>query len=586
MSRSAASTDVSEPPPRPEPLLRPHVSEKFALSWQHVLVTGFFALLFAVLNHLPLYHSDIWGHVQYGHWILEHGKLPLEDPFVSLAAGVRVVDYAWLSQVIFAATDDFGGAEWLSNTFAIVVTATYVVLAVAFYFQTRRAGMATVGAILVLLLGSTRLLVIRPEIFGTLCFAVVILLAVLAGRRAWLKERPGSNSPGHSELPSGGRVWAAYVGIPVTFALWANLHGAFPVGLAFLGCHFLGRALEAAWGTKSLRGVLQDRELRRWLYLTELAAAAVLLNPHTIDAYINSFTFARNPNLRDVLEWQELHSRAYEAMWLAVSWVMLLFVLRHSRVVVRPVHVLLLGVFSVGVWFNVRISLWYAFVFGYVIVPHLAELLGRKWPRRVAPAQRVDGDEATTIRKSVFGRTYIHTLVCALLVWCGFAFSPIARPVLGGKPRAPDQLYLEQTPLAVTEFLRAHPPAGRVYNPQWWGDWMLRSGPPGLQIFMNTTAVHLAPAQVWRDYMLISRAGPGWERALEKYRVDTVVVSKSEEPRLALQARQLVGWRIVYEDDQALVVSRDPALRGRADSPKDAVRSRTDFQGRRKSQDK
>jgi len=568
MSQQTVSPDVDRAPANvsDKPLLTPRLSPRLALSWPHVLVCGFFAAFFAVLNHLPLYHTDVWGHVLYGREILATNELPQEDPLVPLAEGVKIIDSAWLSQLLFAGVESIGGGEALSLLFALTILSTSLLLGATFYIQTKqRLGLATVGTILVLLFASNRLMAIRPEIIGMLCFAVLILLTTLATRRPWNKnQRPPS-------LPTERRMlWAVYLGIPIVMIVWANSHGSFPIGVAFLGCHLLGQLVETAWRTWKFRPEsprVAARGLRRWVYLTELAAAAVLINPYGIDAYLNAFTFGGNPNVQDMLEWSAMHAEAAEGIWLAASLVLMLFAFRHSRVVIRPAHVLLLAVFAFATVYSVRMSVWYAFVFGYVFLPHLAELVGRFLPAKPRPANV----EAIELGGGVFGRTYIHTLVCGLLIWCGFAFSPVAQPVLGGPAREPERLYRQETPLAVTEYLRKNPPSGLIWNPQWWGDWLLLRGPDELQVFVNTfvvlrgppntNAVHVVPPQVWQDYLTVARAEPGWLRIIDKYRVDTIVVDKSQQEDFAAAVRSLPAeWRILYEDRQAVVVTRDEAM--------------------------
>jgi len=567
----AVSSDESEPEPPPGPMPRPQISPRYALSWPHVLFCAFFGLLFWLLNSQPLFHSDVWGHVLYGQWILEHGGLPAEDPFIPLALGVKIVDSAWLAQVIFASVHDAGGGEAMSSLFAVTVVATYLLLAAVFYLQTGRIGVALGGAILVLLLAVRRVLVIRPEIFGALSFAGLILLCQLVRRPTWRKGEPIPDAPtwmfvvtGFSRsrdrlkpVTTNGRLIAAYAGIPLLMVFWTNTHGSFPIGLAFLGCHAVGGMIETAWRTRSFSGVFGDRMVRRWIILTQLAAAAVLLNPDTIDAYINVATFGSNPNLQGIQEWAPMHLRAIEAPGLLASLVVLAFAVRHSRVVITPTQALLLGVFTTAFLFNVRIAVWYAFVFGYVMVPHLEELLARKWPKPAAVP-----DAEVELGGGVFGRSYIHTLVCGLMIWMGFALSPSSRPLLGGRPRPPERLYDNQTPLGAAAFLRAHPPRGLVWNSAMWGDWLLLDGPPGLQPFVNTNAMHVVPPRVWRDYQSIARAARGWPGLVDKYRVDTLIVSKRDQPRLSREVRTLGGdWEIVYEDSQAIVVSREPGTR-------------------------
>src|SRR5688572_20372363 len=96
------------------PQLQPVLSERYALELKHLIVTLWFGLFLMYHSYTPLFHSDIWGHVAYGNWILDHHALPAEDPFVRLAEGVPVVCTAWLGQVLFALAGRAGGPEGYS----------------------------------------------------------------------------------------------------------------------------------------------------------------------------------------------------------------------------------------------------------------------------------------------------------------------------------------------------------------------------------------------------------------------------------------------------------------------------------------
>lgn len=141
-----------------------------------------------------------------------------------------------------------------------------------------------------------------------------------------------------------------------------------------------------------------------------------------------------------------------------------------------------------------------------------------------------------------------------------FALSPISRPILGGKPRPPRQVFSHDTPLGVTTYLREHPVDGMVAAPQWWGDWLMRHGPPHLQLMATTNAIHLLPNRVWNDYLAISTADGGLERRLDRYRINTVIVGKALQPELERTMTHLQGWKTVYEDDVGLVSVRVSSL--------------------------
>lgn len=517
------------------------LSDRFAIELRHLLAVAGFGLCFLYFNYIPLYCSDLWGHVSYGHWILEHRELPTEDPYVRLAEGVPIVATAWLSQVLLAVIERAGGVEGLSCAFAITVLLTFLLYARVFYLQTRRAGLACVGVFLVWLVDFTRHAVIRPEIFGTLCFACLLWLIVRA-------------DPGDSEATSDSRSedrvpWGLWFGIPVLFVIWANLHGSFVVGFAVLGSFFLGRSLQVVWQARQLMAVFADKWVRRWLLLTELAVAASLINPYGMDLLIHTVLFSSNPNLNDILEWFRLEMASLQGLAVGLSCLLLTVLLRHSHARVKPAFVVILLIVLTSVCLRIRMLTWYAPIVVLTIMPHLADVLGRMWKSQASAPLASQG-------LCLRGESFRYTLFAALSVWVCFAFSPASCFVLGGKPRDLTQVYNSETPRKITEYLRQHPPEGQIVNPQWWGDWLAWDGPPGLAVFMTTNAVHVVPSLVWRDYMVFATGQSGLERRLDRYRVTTIVVDIVRQEQLALQVRKLPGWKIDYEDELGFVATR------------------------------
>ncbi len=552
-----------------EVVLESPLETRYALRTRHAVIIAIACMFFLVLNYLPLRATDLWGHVAYGQWILQNGSLPTEDPMLKLAEGMPVIDSAWLSQVIFAAVENIG-AEALSNLFALTLLVAFVLLARGFYLQSRNTLVAVAGAMLVLAIGWSRLAMIRPENFAMLCFAALLWLIVSMRR----KEQP---SAGRRTMAARGRNWRLWVGVPLLMALWANLHGSFVCGLVVLACFLIGRTIEVFWRNRRLMAVLADREVHLWLGLCELGTLATLINPYGENLLFHTLWFSANDNLRDVLEWQSLTFLNVGGREFALSWVLLLVVLRHSRRRVPVAHAMLLGVFSIAAVFGVRMISWYAPIFAFVLVPHLADLASRFVKRTATQRDNTtlestpaafQRDFATPISvrssrgagrevsaKAAAAVSWKPTLTAILLVWTTFALSGLSRPLLGGDARSEGQLLGNSTPLALTEYLQAHPPRGQVFNPQWWGDWLATRGPVDFQPFM-TTNIHLAPRNVWQDYQTIAFVEPGWQRSLDRYRVNTMIIDKQEQTMLASVMRQTDDWSLRYEDDQALVFVR------------------------------
>lgn len=531
--------------------LEPILSQKWALGYANVAVTAYFALFFMYLSYQPLFHTDLWGHVAYGDWMLKHRALPTEDPFVEYAKGVPVIASAWLGQVILAGVQTIGGPEWISHLYTIVVWLTYVLLVAAFYLKSRQLGTAMLGMGLAFFLVWSRHATVRPEMFGT--FSFVLLLGVFA----WLDHK--RDEAEHTGILTTS-TWLEEISLAAlvfsTFAFWANTHGSFMVGIVMLACQAAGRLMEVTWKTRDVVQVLSDRQLHRWLLLTELAVVASLINPYGMDQLLNALEFSKNTNLPDVMEWKKLEFFMPEGVQMCVSWLLMLVLFRFSRQPVRPAEILMLAVLTYTTLVNVRMIGWYGFIFAYAMLPHLAEMARRGMSWIHNQPGLISDEWWLRLQK----RSHIISLFCVLVAWYGFALSHLATPLLGGERRKPEKLYSVETPRGVSAFLRRHPPHGQIFNPQWWGDWLAWDGPPGLKVFMTTNAVHLAPHRYWKDYMGLSSGQSGWQQQVNKYNIDTFVIHKSDQATMDIEVRNLKDWKLVYEDDLAVIVTRDEAM--------------------------
>ena len=134
----------------------------------------------------------------------------------------------------------------------------------------------------------------RPLLLGVL-FLLVLL---------WIVEVPESRVGRHP-----------MVALPVLFWLWANVHGTFALGFAYLGLHLVGRWLE---GARPLAG--RERQLTLG---SVLAFAVTFANPYGIDLVKFPLDLlSRGDVLRDVIEWSspdfhKVHGMAF-ALWLVV----------------------------------------------------------------------------------------------------------------------------------------------------------------------------------------------------------------------------------------------------------------------------
>lgn len=525
-------------------VLTPKLPAWCALSGWHFVASLGVALFFAYHSYLHLFYSDLWGHVAYGEWILQHQQLPTEEPFVALAAGVPVIATAWGGQVVLALTTRLGGHEWLSYLFTVTAWLSYLILARAFWFRTRHGGVALLGAFVAWFISWGRHSIIRPEMFGVLCFFTLI----------WLLAR-GRSEFGSSQTTDLTRSRVQNVvtlaGIGVVFAAWANLHGSAIVGVVLLGCYLLGRSVELLWRDRNWSGVLNDADWQFWFLATLLAVLGMCCNPYGIDLLVHTLLFANHPNLKDIIEWYPLKMVSLEGITVGASWVLAVVLLRHSRVPMRAGDICALAFFTWAVSTKVRMVAWYAPVSMWVLAPHLADVLAQldfdRWRRERFPAMHE--------------RSFRWTAIVGLLAWVTICFTPPSKVILGsGKPREERQLYSKGTPLDLTRHLREHPPQGMVFGPQWWGDWLVWQGPPKMNVMVTTNAVHIVPPRVWKDYLQIANAQSSADGLLTRYRVNTVVVCKKMQPSLVRMMSANPAWEVTYEDEIGLVAVRRAAI--------------------------
>ncbi len=490
--------------------------------------TAILGAFFWYLNTWPLWHTDLWGHLAYGRWIWEWGTLPSTEPLMPLAEGMRFVDTSWLSQLVgYLAVTQYGTPA-LHFGFAALVTLCLSLLSWRFYRRTHNAAVTLAAVALFTWVEWEQLAIIRPQLAGLACF---VGLFVLLTSRRWSR-------------------WNWLI-IPMLFSLWANLHGSFIIGIALLGCCCAGRAIDLCRKPRGWRYLFRDRWFTRYFLLIELAAAAALLNPYGLELYSTVFTFAANENLSSLVEWQPLTLQMAQGKAALAAALLIAWLYRFSPRRISAVEIMLLmGLGLLSLWTS-RMIVWWGPVAAYCVAVH-ANAVWRKWQhsrwRKYHPQSSLP-ERQPSPRKSTW------SVATAGLIWIFIAYTPLGISMLdGGKKPARDNVSVF-TPVEAAAFLNDHPPRGQVFNTFEWGDYLLWAGPKDVQVFVNSHA-HLVPEEVWSHYLQIIEAASGWDALLDRYGVETILVDPSQHVALSRRLRDSDTWKIDYEDQRALVLSR------------------------------
>jgi hypothetical protein len=193
---------------------------------------------------------DLWGHVRFGLDILAERAIPRQDTY-SFTSDRPWINHEWLAEVTMAGAYRARGATGLIGLKWLITAATLALV----WRTVRRAGVRRPfagGLLLLAVLGAFGLIMtVRPQIFSMLLFVLQLYMLNVAGRGK------------HRVL-----LWT-----PVLFALWANVHGGWMVGLGVLGLWSAGMALSKALSWRWAAGA------------TVLSALATLITPYGLELW-------------------------------------------------------------------------------------------------------------------------------------------------------------------------------------------------------------------------------------------------------------------------------------------------------------
>ena len=187
-----------------------------------LLFAAFWAGLFPIRGS-----NDPWWHLKTGKVLCEHFaeygfSFPEHDAFTYTGAETEWVNHEWLSQVAFyciyaAGGGEPGGLQAVIAFKALLIAATYFLLAL----YMRRLGvewsLACAGAIVALLAGQQHLF-LRPPVFTS--FFIVVFMHLLMN------------------LQQGKRAALNLIAIILSEIVWINLHGGGVIGI-ILACFWL-----------------------------------------------------------------------------------------------------------------------------------------------------------------------------------------------------------------------------------------------------------------------------------------------------------------------------------------------------------
>jgi hypothetical protein len=512
---------------RPGELPPPVVSRATTERWFPALTVGqtaafaVVALAWLLQGLVPLSAGSLWAQVGAGRALAAQA---ISGGANALLTAARGVGPGWLGDLKLYAAWAVAGDEGL-----VLLPTTLVTLATGgllFALRSRGADWGLAAS----LAGAGMLCAALATPAGTASFGL-LGLAALAWVLADAERRPGMR-------------WL----LPPLFLVWANLDASFLFGLAWLAAWASGRCFRAEtvvdqantdglpWAGGSITHheaapARRSSVVAANLFILSLSVAACIVQPL---------------GARGVLvAWQTLNEQGQSlslstaASWgFAISLVAGAFLLRHSKRRVSMGEALACGMAGLAALANAAwLPLW-AVVWVWATAPH--------WKSLAVAGNEQRGEASAT-----------KTSIALAAVFLAIMWSPPSRFALGAPARPVGEVMSPATPLALAAEIEERSLQGAAFFSPRWADYLsFRSG-GRLTPLVNSLVPH--DQGVWRDALGISAANHGWLEIADHYRLRYLLVGRADSPELAGAVQREKRCRVLYQDQQGLLVELLPA---------------------------
>ena len=241
----------------------------------------------------PVKDGDVFFHMKYGEYHLQHHTLLADHSIFSWTPAAKYVPYCtWASDILFYSLYKAGGWPLL---FAFKYLCLFIPIFLVWLFARRRIGAGnhffTFFVLVIVLFSIVDAAFLKPELISLVFFALVTALYF------HLKI--------HCSEPGKGLFFLFY---PLLFLFWSNMHGVFIFGLVLLASIISGETINFFVNSKyafSKRGMLA------LLVSGPLSVFATLLTPYGTDLMLLLFNTAKSGLASNVVK----NVRGYQTLF-------------------------------------------------------------------------------------------------------------------------------------------------------------------------------------------------------------------------------------------------------------------------------
>jgi hypothetical protein len=452
--------------------------------------------------------GDLPHHLAVGKYILQGNLPPFNDIFSYTRNGAPFAPHKWLSEMFFYIAYLIFDERGIVILSALLLAATFTLI---YSDGVKRTGIRLPVLFLVVWGAAISSLhwISRPHLFTMLLFALWLIL--------------------NERLASGWKVPIWY--FAALMLLWNNIHGEFIAGFLVTAATLAGWIWEFVFDHSNT----DVKVGKRLGVVLAVITGVTLVNPVSLRALSTVTSWMGNEYLMShTNETIPPNFADPKFLIILVFLILSIFLLAMKREKLPPRMAFILAGFSALVLFSARNVHFYGVAAPFVMVSVFAK------NTVVSPLMRIEG-LLDKIERQLRG---IAWLVLTVLV----GIILLAATPLGKIERFSPSYF----PIQATEWLKANPQDGNMFNPFDWGGYLSLKLWPDNLVFIDSQGDIYGEAFI-REYEQIITLGDGWQDILAKYNVNWALFPKDWSLAHALSE---AGWFEVYNDDTAVIFVR------------------------------
>ena len=453
---------------------------------------------------------DFGWHIRAGERIVTTHSIPRIDWFSYTLPDYSWVNHEWLQDSIVYTFWKFGGLFGVQLWYAIL--ASILIFLLLPRLVTNKLSTEVSGILALLTAGFlTSTAFWRPQIITIIFFTLILVL---------FKKIKNTNNTGLA-------LWF----VPLFF-FWANLHGGFAIGICLTAWILFVEYFKYDFlqYNKENQFIRRSETLTKETWLASLKWFSVsipltLLNPYGWRIYEEAIRTIRDPIAKQIItEWlpTQISSPLGALIIIFTIFLITLFVLREDRPDLTNLTLIILFLI-IGLS-----SYRHAIFFIIICIPEL-----------------------TRIRITI-PQSKIKTFGTILLATCVVILAQIKPNFFGSSVQNTNNSV--SYPADALTFLNGRQEHTRIFNSYGWGGYIIFEN-PDTKTFIDGRMAHWQTddrKSFLKIYDNTSKMRPGWQKTLEEYDVNLVLVQPNEPIAEGLRLLPTL-WEKVYEDKIALI---------------------------------